>query len=401
MILSVERKRMHSFYIAWQYLHFNRFKTLTIIACITVILSLPLLLKLLVDEAELQLRSRATSTPLLIGERGSNMDLVLSSLYFTDDAPAVLSMELNQKILETGLAQVVPLYRHFNAEGFPIVGTSIDYFSFRKLGFAAGSEFLHLGDCVLGAEVAAKLGLKVGDNLFSSSENLFDLAGNYPLKMTIAGILKMSHSADDLGVFVDLKTSWIIAGLGHGHADLKTIKDSTVIMQRDSYTIRANAKLIHYNEITVDNRNSFHFHGDMQDYPLSAIIVDPDNDRAAALLKGRFIGADVRQQIVKPANVINVLLERIFQIKKLVDGVTLLISLAALLALVLVFALSMRLRESEFETLFKLGCIRGAIARLLLAEITLVMIASIAFSASLIAIIWPYRGFITHLLIFQ
>ena len=121
----------------------------------------------------------------------------------------------------------------------------------------------------------------------------------------------------------------------------------------------------------------------------------------AALLKGRFIGADVRQQIVEPANVINVLLERIFQIKKLVDGVTLLITLAALLALVLVFALSMRLRENEFETLFKLGCIRGAIARLLLAEITLVMIASIAFSASFIAIIWPYRGFITRLLIFQ
>ena len=401
MILPVERNRMHSLYIAWQYLRFNRFKTLTIIACITVILSLPFILKLLVDEAELQLRSRAISTPLLIGERGSNMDLVLSSLYFTDDAPAALSMDLNQQILETGLAQVVPLYRRFNVGGFPIVGTSIDYFSFRKSRFASGRAFLYLSDCVLGAEIAEKLGLKVGDNLFSSSENLFDLAGNYPLKMTVAGILEMSHSADDLGVFVDLKTSWIIAGLGHGHEDLKTIKDSTVVLQRDTSTIRANAKLMHYNEITMDNRTSFHFHGDMQGYPLSAIIVDPNNDRAAALLKGRFIGADVRQQIVKPANVINVLLERIFQIKKLVDGVTLLITLAALLALGLVFAISMRLRESELDTLFKLGCIRGAIARLLLAEITLVIIASSAFSASFIAIIWPYRGFITRLLIFQ
>ncbi len=392
---------MHSLFIAWQYLKFNRLKTLTVIACVTVVMSLPLMLKLLVAEAELQLRTRAASTPLLIGERGSRMDLVLSSLYFSDDTPAMLPMEVNQQILDTGLAQTVPLYRRFSAEGFPIVGTTIDYFSFRKSDFSSGRPFLYLGDCVLGYEVAVKLGLKVGDSLYSSSENLFDLSGNYPLKMTVTGILKKTLSADDLGVFVDIKTNWIIAGLGHGHADLKTINDPSVILQRDTSTIRANAKLMQHNEITKENRNSFHFHGDMEGYPLTAIIANPDNERAAALLKGRFIGNDVRQQIVDPQNVVNVLLEKILQIKKLVDGITLLITLAALLALVLVFALSMRLRESEFNTLFKLGCMRGAIARLLLAEISLVTIVAIVISASFIVIIWPYRVFITRLLIFQ
>ena len=59
------------------------------------------------------------------------------------------------------------------------------------------------------------------------------------------------------------------------------MRNKTVILQRDAFAIRANAKLMHYNEITANNRNSFHFHGDMQGYLVSAIIVNPDNDRGS------------------------------------------------------------------------------------------------------------------------
>ena len=61
------------------------------------------------------------------------------------------------------------------------------------------------------------LGLGPGDSLVSSPENFFDLAGVYPLKMEIVGVLETSDSPDDLAVFTDLKTNWIIMGLGHGH----------------------------------------------------------------------------------------------------------------------------------------------------------------------------------------
>ena len=392
---------MHSLYIAWQYLRFDKFRTATIIVCVTVILSLPIALKLVVDEANSQLHARAISTPLLVGERGSAMDLVLSSLYFSDDVPRPLTINAMQRIVDTGLAQTIPVFRRFSAEGFPIVGTSIDYFSFRQLTLAEGRPYLYLGECVLGSTVAAKLGLHVGDAIYSSTENVFDLAGSYPLKMTISGVLKTIHNADDMAVFVDIKTSWVIAGLGHGHEDLKKVNDPSVILQRDDKTIRANAKLLQYNEITAENRNSFHFHGDMEAYPLSAIIVVPLDAKSEALLKGRFIDAAIQQQIIDPEAVVRVLLERIFQIKKMIDGVTLLVSMVTLLALMLVFALSMRLRESEFETLFKLGCVRSAIARLLTAEIALVLGASIILSCTLLGVVWPFREAMTRLLIFN
>ena len=58
------------------------------------------------------------------------------------------------------------------------------------------------------------MALKAGDSLVSSPESLFDLAGVYPLKMYVAGVLNKSHTSDDLAVFVDLKTTWVIQGLG-------------------------------------------------------------------------------------------------------------------------------------------------------------------------------------------
>ena len=67
------------------------------------------------------------------------------------------------------------------------------------------------------AEVARELELRPGDSIISSPENAFDLAGVYPLKMKVTGILEKSHTSDDLAVFVDLKTAWVIQGLGHGH----------------------------------------------------------------------------------------------------------------------------------------------------------------------------------------
>lgn len=391
---------MHSLYIAWQYLRFNRFRTATLVVCVTVILALPVLLKLVVDEASAQLRERAATTPLLVGATGSALDLALSTLYFTDHAPRTVAMDALQRIADTGLAQAIPVLRRFSAEGYPVVGTSVDYFDFRALAFATGRPFLFLGECVLGAEVAARLGIGAGDSLFSSSENVFDLAGAYPLKMRVAGVLERAHSPDDLAVFTDVKTAWVIAGLGHGHEDLRKPGDPSVILQRDANTIRANAKLLHYTEITPENRASFHFHGDASEYPLSALLVIPHDARSEALLKGRFVGETEAQQIVEPDAIVEVLLERIFRIKRVVDAVTLLVTLATMLALALVFALSMRLREAEFRTLFQLGSARSTIARLLGAEIVVVLAVSLALGALIVAVVRPALESVTRMLVF-
>jgi len=365
-----------SLYIAWQYVRYNKIKTIVLVACITLISFLPLALQLLLDESERQLMSRAVSTPLVIGAKGSSLDLVMNTLYFSDEVPELVAMDAVERVEQTDLALPVPVYARFKARENPIVGTTLDYFDFRGLQIAEGRQMTVLGECVLGAKVAESLDLKPGDSLVSSPESLFDLAGIYPLKMNVAGVLKKSHTSDDLAVFVDLKTAWVIQGLGHGHQDVTRLQDPTLVYKRTESNVAATAKLYHYTEITEKNIESFHFHGDLGAYPITALIALPFDAKSGTILRGRYLSKDEPQQIVWPEEVIDGLLQNIFRIKNVLDAVISVVALATALAMVLVFALSLRLRQREIQTIFKLGCSRMTIARLVAAEILMIAATS-------------------------
>ena len=272
------------FYLAWRYLAYHRFKTMILIGSITLILFLPAALNVLVGQSARELTARAEATPLLVGARGSPLELVLSSLYFESDNPALTTYAQAVRLGETGLALPVPLYVRFQARGHPIVGTTLDYFELRRFRVATGRTMAVLGECVLGSAAAESLGLGPGDSLVSSPESVFDLAGIYPLKMKVAGVLVPSYTADDRAVFVDLKTSWVIEGLVHGHQDLSAPEAAATVLKRTGDTITANASVVQYNEITEENIDSFHFHGDLSDYPVSAVIAVPHNRKSGTIL---------------------------------------------------------------------------------------------------------------------
>ena len=365
-----------SLYIAWQYIRSNKIRTATLIACITLISFLPVSLQLLLEESERQLMSRAVSTPLVIGAKGSSLDLVMNSLYFSDQVPELVSMEASERVMESDLALPIPVYVRFHARGNPIVGTTLDYFDFRGLKVAEGRNLAVLGDCVLGTRVAENLGLKPGDSMLSSPETLFDLAGVYPLKMKVVGVLQKSHTSDDLAVFVDIKTTWVIQGLGHGHQDVTKLTDPTLILKRSESNVAASAKLYHHTEITKKNIDSFHFHGNTSIYPITAVIAVPYDDKSGTILRGRYLSRNETLQIIKPKEVIDGLLQNIFRIKNVLDAVISVVALATVMAIILVFALSLRLRQREIETVFKLGCSRMTIARLVASEIFIIVFTS-------------------------
>jgi putative ABC transport system permease protein len=367
---------MNSLYLAWQYIRFNKFKTIILVASITLIAVLPLTLEILLAESERQLLDRAESTPLLVGAKGSALDLAMNSLYFDDEVPEFMTMASAERIYDTELALPIPLYVRFQARGLPIVGTSFDYFEFRKLTLAQGHPLTMLGDCVLGSKAAEKLGIGPGDTLVSSPENLFDLAGVYPLKMKVVGVLAPNHSADDLAVFVDIKTAWVIQGLGHGHEDVTRTRDSTVVLKRTEGNVAANAKLFHYTEITEDNLDGFHFHGDKSIYPVTAVITVPFDEKSGTLLRGRYLERNDAAQIIQPAEVIDGLLQNIFRIRNVLDAVIALVGLATVLTIVLVFTLSLRLRQREIQTIFKLGCRKAMIGQMLMSEIVIILLVS-------------------------
>jgi len=381
-----------SLYIAWRYLASNKARSATLLACVTLITAVPLVLELLLVESERQLLSRAQSTPLLLGARGSALDLVMNGLYFDDEVPERVSMATVNEVEGSGLAQAIPIYARFQARRFPIVGTTLDYFDFRGLDIAQGRQLALLGEAVIGAEVADRLGITAGDSLLSSPETVFDLAGVYPLKMRVVGVLERAHTPDDLAVFVDVKTAWVVQGLVHGHQDLAQAKDPAVVIDRTDTNVIANARLVEYTEITAENVDSFHFHGNPEQYPLSGVIVVPNDNKSGTILRGRYLEGERPYQLVVPETVIDGLLANIFRIKNVLDAVILVVGIATVLALTLVFALSVRLRQREIQTVFRLGGSRLTIARLLGAEIAITVAASAVLCSVVLLTVHQYTG---------
>ncbi len=370
-------------YLAWRYLAYHRLKTAILIVSITLIVFLPMGLDVLVDQSADELAARAAATPLLVGAPGSPLELTLSSLYFESDTPETLAYGQVARLTETGLAQAIPLYVRFRARGHPIVGTVLEYFELRQLRFASGRAMALLGECVLGAGAAESLGVAPGDTVISSPESVFDLAGVYPLEMRVAGVLERSHTADDLAVFVDLKTAWIIEGLGHGHQDLTAPEAASAVLARDGETLTANASVVHYNRINSDNADSFHFHGDLSQYPITAIVAVPRSRKSGVLLMGRYQDPDELDQIVRPSQVMDDLLGTVFTVQSFVVAAVLVVAVATVGAVALVFLLSLRLRRREIETMVKIGASRGSVAQVLISEVAVVLSAAAALAGGL------------------
>ncbi len=370
-------------YMAWRYLTYHKVKTGILVASVTLIVYLPVGLKVIVSQSAASLTARAEATPLIIGEKGSPLELVLNSLYFESNTPPRMKFLEANRVTESGLAIAIPLATRFHAQDQPIVGTSLDYFDFRCLRIANGRKLAMLGECVIGAQAAKTLGVGPGDFVISSPENVFDIAGVYPLKMPVTGVLAPSGTSDDLAVFVDVKTVWVIEGLAHGHQDMSRPEAAPGVLRREGNVVVANASVVQYTEITPDNVDSFHFHGDPGEFPITAVIAVPHDQKAGTLLRGRYLGDDERVQIVEPTSIMDQLLATIFTVQSYVLAAVAIVSASTLATAVLVFMLSFRLRRREIETMHRIGGAKRTVFTLMASEVVIVLVSGLVLAAAL------------------
>ncbi len=364
-------------HLALRYVLRHRMQSVLLAAALGLVVALPLCLRVLVRHAQADLRARAASTPQIVGTRGSALDLMMTALYFKKENLASLSLK---QMPEGG----IPLHVRFEAQKAPIVGTVLEYFAFRGLALKAGKQITRLGDCVLGARLARERGLKPGDAIFSTPEQTFDMAGTYPLKMRITGVLTANSTPDDDVVFCDLKTAWLIEGRAHGHDDVK----GTDVLQEEDHNTVANAAVRMFQEVAEANLNSFHFHGDTGDYPISAAILLPPDAKTEALMAGQYAKSKT-VQLIRPRDDMEGLLTQLVRLEGFATTMLMTTAGAALFVSALVFALSFRLRKREFTTLEDIGVSRVSLICVKSLEIVLIALFAMGIAALLYgAAVW-------------
>lgn len=375
-------------YLVWQHVLYHRVQTAILVVCLAIPLFVPVTSNALVTRYEQTLTDRAAATPLLAGRVGSRLDLTLSALWFRDAKLEELSMAEVEAFAATEGITPIPVRTGFTARGVPVVGVATEYFELHGLRARTGTLPLRLGEVVLGASVAESLGIGVGDVLFSDQLDHYDISKPPALAMDVSGVLPPVAGPEDGVVFTTLETTWILDGIVHGHAAAEAVDDE-LVLGRTEDTVTLSGAVVEYQRVTDDNIDSFHTHAEPAALPVSAVVLLPATAKAATLTKSHWNASKLGVQVVVPSEVVDDLMAFVFQIKRLVDGLAIVLGACTVIMTVVVILLSLRLRRRELETLHKIGCGRRAVAWLCGLEIAVigglaVVTSSIAFAATLL-----------------
>lgn len=199
----------------------RRFTSILTVSTIALSVLLLLGVERMRTEAREAFTSTVSGTDLIVGARTGAVQLLLYSVFHIGSATNNITWQSYRDIAALpGVAWTVPISLGDSHRGHRVMGTEAAFFEHyryardRRVAFAAGSTFDDLYDAVLGAEVAARLGYRIGEALViahgAGSASVLD-HGDKPFR--VAGILERTGTPVDRTVIVSL------AGIEAIHAD--------------------------------------------------------------------------------------------------------------------------------------------------------------------------------------
>ena len=189
------------------------------------------LLFLLNNHIEQQLQSNLRGVDMVVGSKGSPLQIILSSIYHIDNPtgniPYNEALEINKNPL---VDLTVPLSFGDSYNGFRIVGTTHQYPELYKMTLSRGRMWEKNLEVVLGVNVAQTHQLKIGDK-FYGTHGLVEgghVHDNYSYE--VVGIFNNSNSVLDQLILTNTQSVWQV----HNHQIISTHPDSTTISDLDS-----------------------------------------------------------------------------------------------------------------------------------------------------------------------
>ena len=194
----------------------------TFLSILILSLSIALLLGIrqLQNSFENQLENNLGKIDLVIGAKGSPLQLVLASVLHLDNPTGNIPYEEAKKVIKNPLVKnAVPISYGDNHKGFRIVGNTNNFISLYDAELLNGHDFQKSKEVILGSAVAEKLKLKIGDTILSAHglvENSIDVHSD---KLMVVGILKPTQQVIDRLVLTSLETVWDVHDHGQEHGN--------------------------------------------------------------------------------------------------------------------------------------------------------------------------------------
>lgn len=164
-------------------------------------------------QIEEQLDNNSRGIDLVIGAKGSPIQLILSSIYHMDNPTGNISLAEAEKLAANPMVKLaVPLSLGDNYRGHRIVGTDSTFLQLYGLELAEGRIWQADFEAVIGAEVAQKHQLNVGDKIYGGHGLSSEGHAHDEHPYTITGIFKPAHHIADRLVLANLASVWRMHG---------------------------------------------------------------------------------------------------------------------------------------------------------------------------------------------
>lgn len=202
---------MNLLQIAWSYVRASPLRTLLNIVLIALGTATIGFVVIVNEQIGGSLNRDAQGIDLVVGAKGSAISLILAGVFHIDAPTGNVSLDSARELAANPLVKkVIPLSLGDSFRGFRIVGTTPDYLGLYDGAFATGRAWEDKMQAVLGATVAAKAGIGVGDTFVGSH----GLGAGGPIHAdsvyTVVGVLKPTGTVLDRLVTVNSESVWFV-----------------------------------------------------------------------------------------------------------------------------------------------------------------------------------------------
>jgi putative ABC transport system permease protein len=282
--------------IAWKNSWFKPLNTVLSIILLTASVAIISLLILLQKQFEKQFSSNIDGVDLVIGAKGSPMQLILSSVYQMDAPTGNINygeakVWMNHPFVKTA----IPLAFGDNYRGFRIVGTTEDYLKKYEAEITSGTIFKENFEVVLGSEVARKMSIKVGDKFFGSHGDSEEGEVHDEYAYIVKGIASPTGKVIDNLILCNIESVW---AMHHHEEDATTGAEQHRHEEGEEHHREEDAAVAdehHHREEAHDHDN---------DHEITAVLIKLKN-KMGFILWPRLIAQNTKMQAASPAIEIN------------------------------------------------------------------------------------------------
>lgn len=361
---------MNLFKISWKYLTFRPLSTGLNVFLLALGLAIITVLLLVQDQFEKKMNQDAAGVDLVVGAKGSPLQLILSSVYHIDFPTGNIQMDEAQRLSRNRLVKsVVPLAMGDNFQGYRILGTNHDYLELYQADFAEGKAWEFPFEVVLGAEVARAIGLKIGDEFVGShgiSQGSHDHDAH---NFVVSGILKPKGNVLDRLVLTSIESVWYTHDEeGDGLNDPEKAEESS-----------EEEGIINLDETSPElgksnSHDRFHQSVAKKGFPesdqareVTSLLVQFRNPMAAIQLP-RMINSGTNMQAASPSFEISRLFEMLGVGISLLQGIAIILIMVAGLGIFIALYNSLKERKYDLAILRTLGASRFQLVALVFLE---------------------------------